>query len=424
MSRHRRWFCALLILLLALSGGCWDQNEVEDLAVVRAMGVDYLPGREAPYLVTLAIKRPSGIAGEGAGGASGSPTELYTGVGASFDLAIQQASLRIPKGIFLAHTEIVIAGEELAKFGVGHLVDFIIRNPQLRLDTNFLVAEGFAHDVLNVPERLESSISEELLALIDDAGETSEANPQPFFQFAKQMASVGQDAQAAIIKSGPRVSDVIPLLKQGNTENSGGSGEEAGEEGGGGEKSGGQKQENVLSLAGMAVFRGDRLAGTLDYIETRGVLWLQNEINRVVLAVRDPVNPDQMITLHIARSETKVTPVIQEGRFFFRVAVNAEGDILSQASTADLSNPEMVEKINSALAGAIKEVIEKGFARLQEMQTDVVGFGTILNRRHNDLYKSMAGRWPEEFSTINLEIHVTANIRRTGQHSNPARVNR
>jgi hypothetical protein len=62
----------ILILLLALTVfpmGCWDQVEVEQLAIIRAIAVDYLPGRKAPYLVTLSVQRPADVAGgEGGGG--------------------------------------------------------------------------------------------------------------------------------------------------------------------------------------------------------------------------------------------------------------------------------------------------------------------------------------------------------------------
>jgi spore germination protein KC len=428
VNKSRLVFRTLLILLLIFTPGCWDQTEVEDLAVIRAIGVDYLPGRRSPYLVTLAVKRPAGLSGEDGG--SGEPTELYTGVGASINLAIQQASFSLAKAVFLSHTDVIIVGEELAKHGLNHhLLDFIVRNPQTRLNMFLLITKGMAHDVLSVPERLEDSNSDEILSLIKVAAETSESNPQEIFKFLFQMTTPGQDPHAAVINVGPRVADVIPELDSGEEESPDGGGEGGGGGGGGnggGESSGGgeKEEDKILSLDGTAVFDGDKLAGILNHIESRGVLWLRGDVTRGVMTVNDPLQPEHTVNLFIARTQTKVTPVVSNGRFFFRVEIESEGDILSQTSDADLATPEAIEKLNSAKAGAIKEEIEKGLSKIQELQTDIVGFGTLLNRRHHKLFKNMADRWPEEFSKLNVEIHVTANVRRTGQHSNPTRINR
>jgi spore germination protein KC len=429
MSNKRRLMSYVLILFVTLSPGCWDHTEIQNLAVVRAMGVDYLPGRDAPYLVTMAVKRPAGIGAEGGGGDS-EPTELFTGVGATIDLAVQQASYSIASRVFLAHTEVFIVGEEMARQGVGHVADFIVRNVEARLNAHFIVADGLAHDFLGISERLESSISEEILGLIEQAEETSESSPQELMRFLRQMATPGQDAHAALLTKGPGLSNILPELQQGEQGQGGGNGgegdggEEGGQDGSGGGGSGGGGNEEVLILAGVAVFRGDRLAALLNPVETRGVLWLRGEINRGTIAVKDPVHPEESLSLLISRSQTRITPVVRDGMFYFRVEVEVEGDILSQVSRADLATPENLKTINSAKAGLIKEEMEKALQRLQELETDIIGFGTLLNRRHHRVYREIADRWPQEFGQLKVEIHVEANIRRTGQHSAPVRVNR
>ncbi len=104
--------------------------------------------------------------------------------------------------------------------------------------------------------------------------------------------------------------------------------------------------------------------------------------------------------------------------------VEAEGNLISQSSLADLSTPEMIEKLNSAKAGAIKAEMEKALQKMRQLETDVVGFGALLKRSEPKIFREVADRWPEIFVQIPVEIHVKANIRRTGMQTNPARITR
>ncbi|GAA3334279.1 hypothetical protein GCM10020331_101620 [Ectobacillus funiculus] len=48
------------------------------------------------------------------------------------------------------------------------------------------------------------------------------------------------------------------------------------------------EHQKVPSIYGAAIFQGDRLVGWLNDKETRGVLWIRNELKSGVLAVPVP----------------------------------------------------------------------------------------------------------------------------------------
>ncbi|MBS3989176.1 MAG: Ger(x)C family spore germination protein [Dethiobacter sp.] len=414
--KHKTYLLTcLLAFSLIFAGGCWDQAEIESLAIVRAVAIDYLPGRRAPYLVTLAVKRPAAIGQEGGGGGGGGgQVTLYSGVGASIELAIRQAALHIPRRIFLTHNDLIIVGRELAEHGLFPVLDFVVRNPDMRLSASLLVAKGTGQEILHTAERLEGSVTDEIHGLLDQAEDTSETQPEPIFRFLRKMTTPGEEAYTVSITTAP-----LPEDKPSKANGAGGSGE-----GNGGNGGGGAKQEKMLAMDGMAVFRGDRLAGILNHSEARGKLWLAGMTTRGIMAAHDPVHPEKTVTLSLTRSQTKITPSVQGGRISFRVEVEAEGNLISQSSQADLSTPEMIEKLNSAKAGAIKVEMEKALQKMRQLETDVVGFGVLLNRREPKAFREVADRWPETFVQLPVEIHVKAYIRRTGMQSKPARITR
>ncbi|MBS4021999.1 MAG: Ger(x)C family spore germination protein [Dethiobacter sp.] len=428
MGSRRLPICLLLLLPLFFLPGCWSQVEIDDLAIVRAIAIDYLPDRRAPFLVTMDVIRPGDIAGGGdaggGGGGGGSPTRLFTGNGATIDLAIQQASFNISRRIFLSHNELVLVSEDMAKHGLHSVMDFIMRDNQMRLTNFVLVAPGMAHDILAAPERLETGIADEILGLLAQARTSSEADPQEAYRMQRQMSTPGQDTHAPVLRISPHLTEVIPefreeMMEQGQDE---GSQESQGQGAGGAEEQVVPQKE--LTLAGAAVFCGDVLRGFLDPIETRGFLLLKNGVKLAAIVVPDPLNPEKKVVLTVSRAQATITPVLSGGKVSFSIEVVAEGDLASQRSESDLSAPEMLKKLGSAKAAAIKIEIEKALQKLQELESDIVGFGAILNRSHPQVFREIGENWPQVFTQLEFDIHVTAHIRRTGQLSRPAPINR
>ncbi|HZK24143.1 MAG TPA: Ger(x)C family spore germination protein [Oscillospiraceae bacterium] len=418
MKKQLTILCLLLFCLSLFTAGCWDQIEVEELALVRAIAIDYQPGRRSPYLVTFAISLPSDVAGgEGGGGGGGEPTQLFSGVGASMDLALHQASLNLSRQLFLSHASVILIGEEMAKHGLAHVFDFIIRNPQVRLNAYLLYTNGFAQQMLTTTERLEIGITEEIIGMIEQARFISETEPLPAYKFLQKVVTPGQAAYTALLQKGSPLEEIIPGLqgeqKPGGQEESSGGSDSS--EGGGGEKA-----KEVLTLAGLAAFRNQKLAGLMNAQETRGFLWFLGKTSRTYLAISDPQKPKEIITLHVSRAETKIKPQIKNGQLSFSVEVVTEGDIRSQTSTTKINTPEMMKKVNSANAAVIKQEMEKALHRMQQLQTDLVGFGSILNRHEPKLFSRLQDNWPEEFSKLKVEIVVTSDVRRAGMQANPA----
>ncbi len=429
MIKSRLFLWLLLLSALTIFPGCWSQVEIEDLAIVRSLTIDYLPDRRAPFMVSLAVVRPADIAGggdAGAGGSGESPTRLFAGVGATIDLALQQISQNLSRQLFLSHCEVVLISEDAARHGLHSVIDFILRNPEMRLSLWPLVVPGVAHDILVMTERLETTITDEILGLLAQSRKSSEADPQEAFKIIRQLSTPGQDTHIPVLRISPHIDEEIPELDEKRARQEHGPEQEDEETE---EQNGQGAQELVepkieLTLAGTAAFRGDVLAGFLDPVETRGFLWLANGVTQTIINVHDPTEPERKVSLLVSEANVKITPVINGDRIGFRVEILAEGDIASQRSQSDLSTPEMIKLLNSAMAAVIKIDIEKALQKMQELDTDLVGFGAMLNRTDPQTFRRLRDHWPEVFRELNFDIHVTANIRRTGQLSRPVPMNR
>lgn len=416
-KRVRIALAACLLIIPVLFSGCWDRVEINELAIIRAIAVDYLPGEKEPYLVTLVVIRPEEVvSGTEGGGAGSSPTRFFSGSGATLNMAVQKAGYSLSRRIFLPHNQLVLVGEEAARQGLFHITDFILRNNQLRLTNIILVVQGLAHEAVHTQERLENSVIEEILGMIDQVRFHGDTSPQETYKIIKQLASPGICPHTAVLRVAPSLEKTISGLEKELADNQ----EGGGNNGQGGGQSGELPDpEKTLIMDGLAVFCDDRLAGYLDVAETRGFMFLAGRNPRSVVMVTDPVNPREKVSLQITRSRTKIIPQVNDGRISFRVEVEEEGNLLSQATHDNLSSLEMLDKLASAKAGVIKAEMEKALRRLQQLQADIVGFGEQLNRSNPEVFRSLAKDWKKVFSEVDVEIHVTAYIRRTGQFSHP-----
>ena len=421
MTARRICTAIFLVFVLVSIPGCWDQQEIETLAIVRALAIDYLPGRPAPYLVTMVVLRPADlVGGESSGGSTGGgqPLQLFSGVGASIDLAIAQASTALSRRVYFSHAELVLVGEEMARAGLTPVLDFIVRYPKIRTNVYLIYVPGLAQQVLPVPERLEEAVVSEMVGLLKNAERIPYSDPQRAFEFLRVLLRDGQEPFLAVMRATAPLEVSLPELKQVLESGQQSKGQEEGV--GQGKSSGGGQQEEtkVLTVAGTAAFEKDKLAGIMDAHETRGYLWFTGKVKNAIIAVHDPGHPKAALSMLVTRAQTKITPVIKGDKISFQVEVNTEGDISSQNTTTNLNTPEMLRKLNNAIAGAIKEEMERALQKMQSFGTDLVGFGAILYRKNPKLFAKLHKKWPEIFRTLKVDITVQAEIRRTGQQSN------
>ncbi len=145
----------LLFTLLPsfLLSSCWDSIDIEDLALVKGVGLDRGtdPGR-----VRVTVQLLTADVAAEQNGDEGKGFHTISTTGYSVHGAITNLKRETGRPIFLGLNDIVIIGEELAEQdGVRDHLDFFVRHPKLDLRTNVMVASGEAREVLDTEHPLE-----------------------------------------------------------------------------------------------------------------------------------------------------------------------------------------------------------------------------------------------------------------------------
>ncbi|MDD2490361.1 MAG: hypothetical protein PHY26_03835 [Bacilli bacterium] len=140
-----KWLFIIIILLLV--SGCWQYRELNDLAIVSAIGIDKIDNE---YLVTIQVVNTRKQSHTIPAGEETAVT-IYEAKGKSIQEALNMISLECPKELYLGHIDIVVIGEETARTGIKDYIDFFLRDREVRKIYPFVFAKGaMATDVLKI----------------------------------------------------------------------------------------------------------------------------------------------------------------------------------------------------------------------------------------------------------------------------------
>lgn len=280
--------------------------------------------------------------------------------------------------IYVAHSQVIVLGEELAKSGVRDALDFFARAPEARMTLHVFVAKGKAEEVLNVEPEFETMPSTDLMKMLKDQKITSHAPIVTEFEFVSAMVSKTTAAVAPIVS--------IEEEKDG-------------------------RKMHVVS--GCAVFKESVMVGDLNHEETRGLLFVKNKVKTGVMQLSVLDTP---ATIEIRQAKTTVEPVLySDMSAVFNIEVNVTAGLGDQTGSVNLADPDNAPAMLSAVEEAVKKEIQTTIMKSKELNADVFGFGEYLNRKYPDQWKEMKNKWDELYKSITVNVTVKAKADGSGR---------
>ena len=367
--RKKRMALALALLPLLGLTGCKETfdflpyaRELEDMALIRTMGVD--AGGSGGVVVTVSSGEQSKGSGQGDSGAVVLQKEAGTISGACLSMQGEGVSY-----VFYGHVGQLLLGEELARQGVEMPLDYVLRDIEMRLETNvYLLKDAEAGEAIAAAAE-GGSATKRLEAMEKDAGLLSHS-----------MARTVEDALEDLEEN---QCTFLPALTL------------AGEE---------------MTASGYGLIRDGKLAGWAQGEDAKGVNLLLGEVDADILEVDDPVLG--RVALRIVEAETKVEPVFQDGSFTgltirCRVEANlAEGG----GEAAGLGHDEERERLEQALEERSAERLRGALSLSQSLAGD---FFQLKNRAERSApwhRRAIEVGW--DLSALDLEVQVEGALRR------------
>lgn len=380
-----KFLCLLiLILIVLLLTGCWDRQEVNDLALVIATGIDKKSDDTIELSVQVYIPKASGSqkSMEGGSGGGNEQTLVRSAEGITIADAMSKLQEKLPRLIFWGHNEVLIFEDELAKDGITSHIDFILRHPQLRQRSQLFVSKQKAKEILSLSPPLERDSSEVLREL---------GNLKIGMEVTTKEVS-----QMLISESGDCALPLIKILPP-----------EAGKD----------NKETIAYITGTALFKHDKMVGQIDDSVTRGLLWLRNEVRLAIITVQ-PEKAEGYVSMNLLLANSKLIPKIEDGKWKIILKTESDVDIIQNTTHLDMSKPEVVEMLEKQLDKETKNKVRLALAQVQkDMKTDIIGFADSFHRAYPDVWEHEKHRWDEIFPNVEVTIETKSKIHTQGMNS-------
>ncbi len=368
---------ALLLVpgLLALTG-CRDRVDLNDRAIVMAVGLDAAdePGRVE---VSMAIAAPAGATGGGgagnAGGGAGGAGGWRLIVRSSAGRTVEEATLGINPGIgrrvYTGSSALLAIGEDLARQGIRPWLDYFIRASDFPMKVWVVVTRGRARDLMA------ATSDESGFQVLDLQDAFEQVEPRQalthnlrFWRFYDYLVAPHRDPWCAYVAA---------------------------------------LERNHL-IEAVAVFSGDRLAGLLRDEEAAAFgLFLPGAFMSNVFVARpgpdagEPGPGDSVaIRLKSVRKAVRVTSVAPR-----RLAINLRAEAIVTEGLPVTESPRAEAEIWQAkVTRAMEESVRRLVDRLRDWRADPLGFAETFRRIDPRLAEGWHDGWPD------LEVDVTVEL--------------
>ncbi|MFY0518624.1 Ger(x)C family spore germination protein [Lysinibacillus sp. UGB7] len=380
----------LLISLSFLLSSCWGKRELNELAIVVAVGVDKI---DDGYEVSVQIVNPSEVSSTKPSSGQ-SPVITYSAKGASVFEAVRKMTTITPRKAYFAHLQVLVIGETLATEGINQTLDLLSRDQEIRNNFDVIVShQASAKDVLNVLTAIEKIPANKIISSLSGSEKA----------WGSTLSVTVDDLTNALNRIGK--STVLPAIEiQGDKQL-------------GIDKTNVERIKTpvILKYVGLVVLKQDKLIGLLTEEESRSFNFLNNKIKSTVEIISCP--KEGKLTTEITKSTAKMTGKFDKGTPKIEIGITIDQNVGEVRCNINLNNN--IEYINKKTAELIKARIEQTLKTIQKSyQLDILGFGEVLYREDHKAWKKIKDEWPTIFPDIAVNVDVKVNTSGLGTMSN------
>lgn len=427
----------LLLAAVLLTSGCYDAYEPNDIAYVTALGIDN-SDEENIFEFTIQFAKTTQISGGSSqeGGKEGSNIlEIINVKAPTVYSGINIANQVVSKRFTLAHTKLIVFSDEVARSGVEHLFDTFGRNSDIRPNIYVAVSNGKAKDYLeNVKPVVEvNPINYYRLIYEPEYGGYVPVTILKDFYFQID----GNDRENVLPLAGVSEENKEKAEEEENAASGGGGGEDS-QQGGTSEAGSGEKsspetnkqgfeflmknyiagdmdvdKKNASEVMGMAVFKGDKMIGTMDSLDCLIYNMICGSFRTSYASFYNEDTPDLPVTISLEQERMPQVSVQADDSPKIKVGIYLEGQLMSES--VDVPVEEDINKLELQVEQEIKTAAEVFLKKTAEdYDSDIVGFGqwAKINFLTYDEFEKYD--WYSHYNKSEFEVNVDFKLRRIG----------
>lgn len=308
--------------LTALSG-CVPHTELNEKAIILAIGIDY---KDDMFKVNFQYYNPTGIGGRTLVDNSQPNVMTSSGEGENIYSALEDAAFRCGRELMLGVTQIIVIGEEAAKYSVAKVMEFSKSFFQSHPDMLVTVAEGDAEELMKVKFSEGIVSTQKLKFMLTNAEKSGIAGlPNAIELFTALQTN--------------RKSAALPRLRLIDNES------DASEEG------------KTIEISGGVLINDGKAVRDVDTEVMSGleILCCKTETGTVTVEYEG-----EKISVGLVNIKTKIKPSFEDGRLVFTVDLTSGGRFLvTPQGTYEENNRELETLCGDEIIKRMKEAVKQ-----------------------------------------------------------------
>ncbi|MGI6706005.1 MAG: Ger(x)C family spore germination protein [Clostridia bacterium] len=373
MTGRNRICAALMIIWITavFLTGCWDKRELEELFVAYTAGIDI--DEKDSGILSFSLSGPT--VEEKAEEANISVVSQ----GKSIQDAMINIQSKLYREVVLGHIQVLLIGEETAKEGISVFLDAFFRNPYVRGTLLLGITKGKASELLTESRLKQHPYTGIILKkLLQGSNREGISCRCKLVEFFRCLGIEGKDPCMPYLIISPARDQII--------------------------------------VNNIAVFRGDRLAGTLDRDESIAAMILMDKMNSGKMVIDLSKSGEESFldssAVNIYRTARKITALTEEDKVKIKVELKVTAELSEDPLYRKTISKALIDRQERLFEEKLKSDAIKTLKKLQAYKSDIVCFGEIIRARHPDFFQGK--EWREIYANADFDIDVHFRIRRVG----------
>ena len=426
-------FFILIAMFINAFSESYVSHSLTNLAYVLALGIDV--GEKAKLKITAQFSKATAFDSGGGSSDSSSQIVMVSGEADSIFSGINLLNSYIGKELNLAHCNVVVFSEELAKNGIGTQIYSLINNEEIRPSTNILVSKCSAYDYLN---NVRPNIEKLTIQYFDTFSITSRLTGYisnlTIGEFYNNLSSeikagtaiLGGLNATARTESSERTSESSSNENSSSQSSSSESSNQNSQSGGSSSElsdvitnpedltagSSSVEGERGTENIGLAVFNGDKLCGELTAIEAISHLLIKNKVDSCIVSINNPYNNSSKVELQLyPTKKSKISVDINDDVPHISIELKIDADILTLDENIDYGQENVLETFSNATTEYLeKEICDYLNKVSKEYSTDIDNFGNKALAYFATSSEWKDFDWSEKFKNAEFDVNVDVTV--------------
>ena len=344
----------ILISFILLLTGCYDNIELDDLAIITGVGIDY---KDNNFYLTYEILSDTKTEQDTA-----MLSYTVSGSGKSISEAFINTNYKVSKKSYFAHLKVVILSESIINGYFDKITDYILRDTNIRSEFKVVIANGTTpEEILKNNSDKHPVVSEVIVNLIDNEKYNNNlVIGETFKQIVAKLISNNYDV----------ILNTVSI------------------------------EDDEMAINNSYIFKKYNYQNTLSKQDSA----LYNMLTKNIKSLEfDKYYDNNILTISITSSKTDI------GVSSDKININAklEGKVIENNANFDLAKVSAYKKLNQDFEKIIKKDIEEFIKVLQINESDILGFQEIY-------YKSTRTDNKDLWKTAQIEVNVDLKINTKG----------